>query len=72
VVRLCWSVSGAPQTEPPRPEEGQPRETPDPRADQVSPAELDLARELYPLAENGVEGFDPRPAPLEGGFPPLC
>ena len=103
VVRLCWSLSGAPQTEPPSPEEGQPRETPDPRppeprppeprppeprppeprppdprppdprADQVSPAELDLARR-YSLAENGVDGLDPRPAPLEGGGlpPPLC
>lgn len=83
VVRLCWSLSGAPQTEPPSPEEGQPRETPDPsppdpsppdpRADQVSPAELDLARR-YSLAENGVDGLDPRPAPFEGGglLPPLC
>ena len=36
VVRLCWSESGAPQTEPPREEAGQPRDTPEPMLDQVS------------------------------------
>jgi len=52
VLRLCWSESGAPHTLPPSPEllelllvEGQPRETPEPRADQVSPL-VDLAREV--------------------------
>ena len=29
VVRLCWSESGAPHTEPPREEAGQPRDTED-------------------------------------------
>ena len=36
VVRLCWSESGAPHTEPPREEAGQPRDTPEPMLDQVS------------------------------------
>ena len=36
MVRLCWSESGAPHTEPPREEAGQPRDTEDPMEDQVS------------------------------------
>jgi len=51
VFLLCCSPSGAPHTLPPSPElllllvEGHPRETPDARADQVSPL-LDLAKLL--------------------------
>ena len=37
MVRLCWSESGAPHTEPPREEAvGHPRDTPEPMLDQVS------------------------------------
>ena len=42
VVRLCWSESGAPHTEPPREEAGQP--SPEPMLDQVS-----LSPELWLL-----------------------
>lgn len=71
MVRLCWSESGAPHTEPPREEAGQPRDTPEPMLDQVSLSPelwLLVMEELYPpgAATGPKIGFSQSPKDMRG------